>query len=149
MHVDVATINDPEVRELAREAENFLTSHTWCRSVVAGRLAFAIPAVLGVFLFDIVPAQPEIDATLWVVVGDVPPAYLAVDPDASWQSALAGYVDEMRLWIAAVRAGTPTTDLIPVDAEPTLEHADMLASRLDFIEAQLIEVPPASIESAG
>ena len=149
MTVDVREIRDPEVAALARDAEAFLASHMWCGQVGTGRLAFAIPAVLGVFLFDVVPNQPDVDSTLWVVVGDLPPAYIALPPAASWQEVLAGYVDEMQRWVAAVRAGAPVGDLIPVAAAPTLEYADLLARRLEFLETNLIAVPADSVESAG
>lgn len=43
-----------------------------------------------------------------------------------------------RRWVAAVRAGSSLDGIIPVRAEPTREHADMLASRLDFIEEHMI-----------
>ena len=84
---------------------------------------------------------------VWVVVGDVPSAYLVHEPGDSWQDALREYVAEMNSWVTAVRTGTSLDDVIPVNAPPTMEYANMLASRLDFIQTRLVDVDPASVES--
>ncbi len=142
----IKAIENEEVRKLASEAETFLRSHTWCQGIAGGYLAFAVDGVIGVFLFDIVSSRPEVDNTLWIVTGDLPPAYLVTDDAESWQGALEGYVYEMRRWIDAVRNHESLDDIIPVSAEPTLQHAEMLEGRLDFIQKNLIDVLPDSIE---
>ncbi len=75
---------------------------------------------------------------LWVVVGDLPPAYLVCDGNPSWREALEGYVFEMERWVAAVRSGDPFENVIPVHAARTLEHADMLAERLRLIRDEIL-----------
>jgi hypothetical protein len=75
---------------------------------------------------------------LWVVVGDLPPAYLVCDDAPTWQEALQSYCSEMTRWVEAVRAGTSLEDVIPVGSEPTLEHAAMLASRVEFIRGKIV-----------
>ena len=141
----VAEIEHPEVQAYAAQAVAFLSGFRWCNDVTRCSLAFAVAGILGVFRVDIVPGGGA-DPTVWVVVGDVPPAYLAYEPDDSWQDALRGYVEEMRLWTEAARAGADVAELIPLNVSPTPEHAAMLASRLDFIERNLLEMPAESIE---
>ena len=75
---------------------------------------------------------------LWVVVGDLPPAYLVCDGNPTWLEALEGYVFEMERWVAAVRNGGSFEDVIPVRAARTLEHADKLAGRLRFIRDEIL-----------
>jgi|SRR5689334_4988307 len=140
-------IKDPEVREFAVEAESFVASQRWCKKVAGVRLAWAVAGVLGVFQIDLVPAEPGVDSTLWVVVGDIPPAYLVLDESPTWREALRGYVAEMSRWVHAVKHGLPLDDVIPVAADPTQEHADMLASRLAFIESEIIEAAGGEVES--
>ena len=144
--IAIENIRSPEVREMASEASDFLSSHQWCGEVTSGRLALAVAGVVGVFQFDFVPAAPGVDDTLWVVVGDLPPAYLVRDESPGWQEALRSYVHEMRRWVAAVRGGSDLDDVIPVGAAPTPEHAEMLESRLNFLDSELIQVPADSIE---
>jgi hypothetical protein len=131
-------IVDAEVAAFAREASQFLLSHSWCRSIKSSHLAWAAAGVLGVFLCQIEPARSEVDERLWVVVGDLPAAYLVCDDAPTWREALARYIEEMRRWVAAVREGRSREDLMPVGASPTAEHADMLEARLNIIQSELI-----------
>ena len=141
------TRRDADLRALTREAEAFLGRQRWVARVHNITPLFAIEGVLGVFRCALIPSEPDADVMVWVVVGDLPPAYLVHEPGDSWQDALRKYVDEMTLWVEAVRRGEPLDRVIPVNAAPTLEHADLLASRLDFIRTRLIEVDPETIES--
>ena len=143
----ITEIQNEEVKQIACEAENFLFSHPWCIEITNGYLAWAIAGVIGVFLFDIIPSKPEVDTTLWVITGDLPPAYLVTDYAESWQKALDRYVYEMNRWVKAVREGENLDDIIPVNVEPTIEHAEMLEGRLNFIQEKFIDVPSDSIES--
>lgn len=144
--IPVSQTTDPEVRQLADEAEAFLTSHAWCGEVSDRHLAFAIPGVLGVFQFSFTPTEPDVDDCLWVIVGDVPSAYLVLDNAATWQEALDVYVLEMSKWVDGVRTGSDLEDIIPVNASPTTEYADMLDSRLRFIRRELIAAASDSVE---
>jgi hypothetical protein len=112
-------ISDVVVAALADAATTFLLNQTWCRSVTSTLLAYAVPGVIGIFLLHIVPARSGIDETLWVVVGDIPPAYLVCDDAPTWREALESYIYEMDGWVAAVRSGDTLEDVIPVKAAPT------------------------------
>jgi len=136
--IPAAQIQDPEVREMANEAESFIESHRWCTRVASVELAWAAAGVLGVFQVRLVPARPTVDEVLWVVVGDLPTAYLVQDDAPTWREALTGYIYEMSKWVSAVKQGDSLDEIIPVEAEPTLEHAQMLESRLTFIEQNIL-----------
>ena len=138
----VRDLTDDDEMALARKATHFLTSFRWCAAVKESFLAFDCGEMLGVFLFCIEPLLLGVDETLWVVVGDVPPAFLVCDDAPDWYCALKSYVREMRKWIDAVRLGTGLDGIIPVNVSPTLEHADMLSSRLDFIQDHFIDDKP-------
>jgi len=138
----VADLTDGEELALAREAASFLTSFRWCCSVKDSFLAFDIGYILGVFLFHIEPRLIGVDDTLWVVVGDLPPAFLVCDNAPDWFNAFRCYVREMQRWVDAVRSGNDFGDIIPVNVSPTIEHADMLASRLGWIQEHVIDGKP-------
>lgn len=74
---------------------------------------------------------------MWVVVGDLPTAYLVVEPEDSPAQALERYCDLMEQWIASVRDGQ-LSEVFPVSAEPTLENADALEKRIAFLLAEII-----------
>jgi hypothetical protein len=139
-------IRNPEVQELAQRASAFLLSHAWCRSVASVHLAWAVAGVVGVFQLKLVPARKDIDDTLWVIVGDLPPAYLVCDESPSWREALESYVYEMRKWVSAVRKGESVEDIIPVNVAPTLAWADELDDRLTFISDRILNSKAGEIE---
>jgi hypothetical protein len=127
------------LKALATKATDFLSSFRWCTSVVESFVGLAVAGVIGVFLFRIRPAEPDVDEWLWVVVGDVPPAYLVVDDAPSPTAALEAYISEMQQWVDAVKAGAPTDELIPVNVPATREFADMLESRLQFLQQRVLK----------
>lgn len=141
----VAEIENPEVQEFAQRAIAFVRGFRWCREVTACTLGFAVAGVVGIFRVDLVPDESA-DPRVWVIVGDLPPAYIAFEPHDSWQDALRGYVMEMRLWTEAAATGGDVSELIPVNAPPTAEYAAMLSGRLDFLERNLVDVDPESLE---
>jgi len=140
-------LRESDVLMLAREAERFLATHRWCGRVSQLTPIFAISGVLGIFRCSLVASDPRADAVVWVIVGDLPPAYIAYEPEDSWQDALRAYAEEMEEWVEGVRTGTSLDDVIPVNAPATPEYADMLASRLELIRAHLLEVDPNSVEN--
>lgn len=121
-----------------QEAKSFLNSKKWCQRIEDGFLGVCVEGILAVFKFIIVPVTDDIDKELWVVVGDIPPAYLVTDnaPDAI--SALKVYVEEMKLWVEAVLNEKCNNDLIPVNVPATKENAIKLRIRLNFIINKLI-----------
>lgn len=126
------------LRQMWREAERFILSHGWCASVLEQYFGVGVGGVVAVFLFKIRPTQVGVDEWLWVVVGDVPPAYLVADDNPTAIEALRAYVREMRKWVSAVKHGKRVDELIPVNAPPNREHALQLESRLTFISKKLI-----------
>ena len=133
-----------DLAELAAEAERFLLAHRkWCRGVKAGYFDRGLSKV-AVFFFEIDPVPPA-DPTVWVIVGDLPAAYMDTSSCPNGATALDGYVGAMREWVNAVLTGTSTKDLIPVlvtgswvPVEPNKHMAEQLRGRLDFIDAEIL-----------
>lgn len=142
----VSDLTDNEEITLAQKATSYLTAFRWCAGVKESFLAFNIGYPLGVFLFRIEPRLVGVDDTLWVVVGDGPPAFLVCDEAPDWHGALRCYVHEMQRWVDAVRSGSSLHGIIPVNVSPTLEHAELLSKRLRFIQDHLIDGKPSPNE---
>ncbi len=134
------------VKEMVGRGRAYLLSFDWCRDVVECYVGdIAVGSIVAVLLFRIDAARDDVDEWLWVVVGDIPPAYLVVDDAPNPASALEGYVYEMERWVAAVRAGEHVDGLIPVETvggatrlQPTTERADELESRLRFLVEEIL-----------
>lgn len=82
---------------------------------------------------------------MWVIVGDLPPAYIVCDNAHTWQEALDAYAVEMMEWVKAVKEGRSIEDVIPVNVPPTVEYADMLESRCNLIWELFVDVDPATL----
>lgn len=130
------------VEALLEEAEQFLTSHAWCPGIRRSFVGFAVGGVVGVFLFELAKPIGKSDEFLWVVVGDLPSAYLVADRAKSPREALQAYGELMRAWVDAIEQRGSLAGVYPVKAPPTLEHARLLASRLEFIEETLLPHVP-------
>lgn len=126
--------------QLAADAENWLAQFEWVIKTRSTLVGYAIPGVVGVFLIEIDPSDSSIDRELWVIVGDLPPAYISPDFASTPDEALNCYIAEMQAWVDAVIAGESTDDLIPVDATPDESNARMLQQRLDLLRTRVLNV---------
>jgi hypothetical protein len=118
---------------MLEEATSFINGFAWCGAVRRRWFGLGVGGVVAVFLFEIDAARPGVDERLWVVVGDLPPAYLVLDDAPTAHDALEGYVQEMSRWAEAARSGAPVDDLIPVNVAPSRENAELLLRRLSFL----------------
>jgi hypothetical protein len=127
------------LNEMLEEATDFIRGFAWSGAIRGRWFGLGVGGVVAVFLFELAPARPDVDDRLWVVVGDLPPAYLVLDDAPTPREALARYVEEMSRWVEAASAGAPVDHLIPTNAPPTRENADLLASRLAFIRENFLD----------
>lgn len=131
------------LREMARSASDFICGQEWCERLDRQFLAYGIGGVVAVFFVQIEPRSEDVDRCLWVVVGDVPPAYIVIDDNPTPAEALDAYCSEMANWVHAVENGESVDELIPVNAPPTRENAQQLAERLDYIRSTILPLAQA------
>lgn len=135
------------LQAMYQEAERYLAAFKWSGTVRAGCCGIGIGDIVAVFLFEIEPRSNDVDRFLWVVVGDIPPAYLVVDEAPNAACALKVYLDEMMLWVEAVESGRPVDELIPVNAPPTKGNAKSLRKRLEFLKRDVLSEYLEDLES--
>src|ERR1700751_4125313 len=116
---------DPEdtrlLKSMGIDAENYLQAFSWCQSIESRCFGAGIGGVVAIFLFGIVPARPDVDEWLWVVVGDLPSASLVTDECKAPSEALETYIELMRRWVKLAKSGRTSPDVIPVNVSATLE----------------------------
>jgi hypothetical protein len=122
------------LNSLLAEAKQFLLSHKWCFGIGEAYFGDGIGGVIGTFLLEITPVPDNVDQWLWVIVGDVPPAYLVLDESPTPVEALEGYIELMREWVSLAYEGKSSSEVIPVNVPPTPEYAEMLEGRLNTLE---------------
>jgi len=126
------------LKKMAVEATNFLKSHKWCPEIEKIYFGFGIGGIVAVFLFKFSEKNKGTDEFLWVVVGDLPPAYFVVDCAPNPKEALETYCELMEDWVSAVRNKTSLEDVYPVGVSPTEEYARMLSSRIESLRSDII-----------
>ena len=130
--------NVAEVNAMYNEAREFLEFYDWCLEIKQSYAGIIYPGIIAVFLFKIEPSKPEVDEWVWVIVGDIPPAYLTVDQCPNPATAIDGYIGAMMEWVAAAQAGKSVANLIPVNVHATAENAELLKARLDFLDEKIL-----------
>jgi hypothetical protein len=133
------TQDTQQLQQMSKQSKAFLHSFDWCRSIEQGWFGWGIGKVCAVFLFRITPSRRGVDRWLWVIVGDLPPAYLVVDDSPTPKDALKTYIGLMQHWVDAVNEGTSVEDCIPVNAPPTKANARALGSRLEFLRRRVLK----------
>lgn len=128
------------LRKMEQTAREFVCDFDWCEEIRDFYYGAAVGDVFAVFLAHIRPAHDSVDEYLWIVVGDLPSAYLVTDDSANPKEALEGYIREMRKWVALAKDGRSSDDVIPVNVPATPEWAKVLESRLDTLEQKIIPV---------
>ena len=126
------------LKSMFLEASKFLKSFRWCEEIEESYFGLGVGGVVAVFLFKIIPSQKSVDEWLWVIVGDLPSAYIVIDDAPNAACALDSYIEEMSRWVKAVELSSPIDDLMPVNAPPTLEYANQLESRLGFLRKEIL-----------
>lgn len=125
------------LREMATEAHEFMSEQEWCERIDQQYLAYGVGGVVAVFLFQITPRSEDVDSCLWVIVGDLPPAFIVVDDNPTAADALDGYCSEMEAWVEAVELGESVDELIPVNGAPSSDNAEQLKGRLGFLRSEI------------
>ncbi|HEX4320995.1 MAG TPA: DUF4826 family protein [Acidobacteriaceae bacterium] len=126
------------LRGMATEAKEFLSRNDWCKSIEQLHFAYGIGGVIGVFLFKIVPNSPDVDKCLWVIVGDLPPAYIVTEDNPRAADAIEAYCSEMEAWVEAVEMGESVEELIPVNVPATADFANQLKGRIEFLRDEVV-----------
>jgi hypothetical protein len=132
-----------EIHDIANRAIGFVDDQPWCNKLKSIWLADSVGHIYGIFLADIeVSINSGADDQVWVVVGDIPTAYLDVKSCKTTDEVTEAYVFLMREWISAVYNGQDVSELYPVGVPATIEWAKKLESRIKFIEKNILHTKP-------
>jgi hypothetical protein len=126
------------LRKMEQKARDFINQFPWCEGIREFYFGDGIGDVVAIFLAQISQAKPSIDEYLWIVVGELPSAYLVTEDSPRPKEALEGYIWEMRKWVELAKQGRTSEEVIPVNVPPTPEWAEILGSRLDTLEKEII-----------
>ena len=126
------------LREMMEKARRYLSEFEWCDEVADLRFGCGVGGVVLVAAARISSRDANVEDWLWVVVGDLPSAYISARINRTSRDALSAYCESMARWIDAVRGGNLIENLFSVSVEPTQEHAEMLATRVEFLRTRIL-----------
>ena len=143
IQIDELGTSDVEYKEEvileSQRAIKYLSSFKWCNKILNGWLAEGFGYILCIFYFEIEPAKDSnADDKVWVIVGDIPSAYLDTIEYKTANDALCVYCCLMEEWIEQVKAGKSIEECYPVNVPPTNEYAEMLSSRVNLLKRDFL-----------
>jgi predicted adenine nucleotide alpha hydrolase (AANH) superfamily ATPase len=124
-----------EVLTLKVQAEDYLKAFKWCKKIKNGWLVKEWGYILCIFYFEIEPAVDSVaDSFVWIIVGDLPPAYIDIESASNAYEALTSYLSLMQDWVDNVNQGKSVEECFPIKVEPTDEYAEMLGARMNILK---------------
>jgi len=121
------------LRKMAADADVFIRSFPWCTSVLESYFGDGIGGIFAIFFFHIRPSRPDVDSWIWIMIGDVPPAYLPLTDCDSPAAAFRTYMRGMSKWVELARkgqVGIPNEGVPPVNVPSTPEWAERVNQKL-------------------
>jgi len=129
---------DELLRVMGAGAENYLRCFPWCKDIRKIYFGDGYGGIVAVFLFLIEPSRSGVDEWLWVVFGDVPPAYLVTDECKSPSEVLEAYIQEVARWVSLAKQGRSSKDVIPVYMPATPENSADVGRRLKILSEVVV-----------
>ena len=126
------------LRVMASEAQEYIQSFSWCKSIRESYFGDGCGGIIAIFFFRIEPSSFDVGEWLWVVVGDLPPAYLVIDENKPPSQSLESYIDEMSKCVKLAKQVRSSKKVIPVNVPSTPENAILLGGRLEFLSETIL-----------
>jgi len=121
------------LQQMLEDAKSYILSFSWCESVVGSYFGGGVGRIFAVFLFNISPARADVGEWIWIIVGDIPRAYLPLEDCKSSKEVFDAYIAGMKRGVALAREGgegTPEDGVPPLNIPATPEEAEILERRL-------------------
>ncbi|MGA2850257.1 MAG: hypothetical protein ABSE46_14780 [Terracidiphilus sp.] len=122
---------------MAEKAIQYVQSFRWCIEVHDRFFGDGYGGIVALFLLRVTIRGVHEPEWIWVVVGDIPSAYMEFDVAPSPQSALLRYIEGVEEWLAATEVERSSGDLIPIDVPPGDEFIEMLKTRMEVLRSSI------------
>jgi hypothetical protein len=122
------------LRKMFDDASRYISSFSWCEAVLDSYFGGGVGGIFAVFFFHIRSRGVDVDPWIWIVFGDIPPAYLPLSDCESPSEVFRTYIHGMSRWVEFARKGQPGAaipgDVPPVDLPPTPEWAERINQKI-------------------
>jgi hypothetical protein len=119
--------------KMSYAAVDYISSFAWCETIHNSYFGGGVGGIFAVFFFHIRPGRPEVDPWIWVVVGDIPPAYIPLSDSDSPSDVFRSYIRGMNRWVDMARHGgidDKARGVPPVNLPATPEWAEKINQKL-------------------
>lgn len=124
------------LRAMWRDAGTYLRSFSWCREVRDSFFGGGVGGIIAVFLFNIYATRSDVGSWIWIIVGDIPSAYLPLEDARSAAEVFKTYLNGMSKWVELAREGrngTADDGVPPINVPATPAWAEKLDQRLNSL----------------
>ena len=125
------------LQQMLEDAKRYVLSFSWCDSIISSYFGGGVGKIIAIFLFNISTERADVDPWMWIIVGDIPSAYLPLEDCKSPMDVFEVYVDGMRKWAKLARkgqAGSAAEGIPPVNVPATPEWAEHIENRLRLLD---------------
>lgn len=121
------------LRTMLLDATGYIRSFSWCDTIFNSYFGGGVGGIFAIFFFHIRPKRLDVDPWIWVITGDIPPAYIPLADCASPSEAFQLYMSGMTTWVKLARLGRtagPEDGVPPIALPSTPEWADRMSQKL-------------------
>jgi hypothetical protein len=123
---------------MAEKAIGYVQSFEWCVELHDLYFGDGVGGVVAIFLFRVTIRGVEDSEWIWVVVGDLPSAYMEFEPSHSPRAALLRYIVGVEAWLTAPEEEREDGDLIPIVVPAGAEFIETLKGRMDTLRSGIL-----------
>jgi hypothetical protein len=125
---------------MADEAARYVRSFKWCIDLHEQYFGDGYGGIVAVFLLRATIRKFENPKWIWVVVGDMPSAYMELELAPTPRAALLRYIEGVEEWLAASEDERASGDLIPIEVPLGAEFIEKLQVRMETIRSLVLPV---------
>lgn len=118
------------------KARRFVMKQTGCEQIGREFWGGGVGKICTVWLFELLAGNRDSDPWVWAVVGGLPSGIISARTNSDPVQVLQAYIEAMGRWVVAARYGQDVSGLMPVQAAPTPEMADLLDRKLGLVERE-------------
>ncbi|MGA2217821.1 MAG: hypothetical protein ABSG51_07035 [Terracidiphilus sp.] len=123
---------------MAAEAVRYVQSFEWCIELHERYFGQGCGGVVALFLFRVTIRSFQTPEWIWVIVGDMPSAYMELEQAQSPREALLCYIEGVEELLEATDEERASEDLIPIIVQAGDEFIEMLRGRMRTLRSLVL-----------
>jgi len=132
-------LDDKLLHEMADKAVSYISAFGWCEAVHEKYFGDGFGGIVALFLFRLSIRKVREPEWVWVIVGDIPSAYLEAEGFPTAHAALKKYLEGVEDWIDTPADLRDTRDdLPPLYVPQGPEYIEMMRTRISTLRESFL-----------